>query len=167
MLSVPPRTKIPGRAPNNYILNQDISKWHFSEHGAVWTAFSLSSRCFPCLDGALERAVRNDVSSENFSTKSTRRVRISVRNHIFRCPRLGPLEFQTLTQMLTQCLWIMAATTLLKLSPPRIRAGQMGSYATWVRRIQPDFNLILLFLPCQGTPCTSENTWFQGVLNNF
>ena len=38
----------------------------------------------------LERAMRIDVSSANCSAKSTCRVRISVRNPIFRCPPLRP-----------------------------------------------------------------------------
>ena len=53
----------------------------------VWTALSLSRRCFPC-GISLERAVRIDVSSANFRAKSHFQVRTSERNPIFRCPSL-------------------------------------------------------------------------------
>ena len=65
-----------GGALNPYILNQDISKWHFSLHGGVWTAPFLSRRRLPCLGRRLrcgiplERAVRIDVSSANCRAKS-------------------------------------------------------------------------------------------------
>ena len=38
----------------------------------------------------------------------------------------------------------------------KLGAGQMGSYANGVG--WTDFNRTLLFQPCRGTPCTSENT---------
>ena len=77
-----------------YILNQDISKWHFFHRSVP------SRRRLPCLDGtlpvqmvlSLERAVRIDVSSANCRAKSHFRVRTAERNPIFRCPPLGPPE---------------------------------------------------------------------------
>ena len=57
-----------GEALHPYILNQDISKWHFSPHSAVYTAPCLSRQCFPC-GISLERAMRIDVSSANFRAK--------------------------------------------------------------------------------------------------
>ena len=88
-----------GGALDSYILNQDISKWHFSPHGAVSTAPCLSRLCFPS-GISLERAVRIDVSSANFRTKSYFQVRTLERNPIFRCrplkcPSLGPPETLT------------------------------------------------------------------------
>ena len=73
-----------GGALDPYILNQDISKWHFSPHGAVQTAPSLSRRCLPC-GIPLERAVRIGVSSANCRAKSHFQVRTAERNPIFRC----------------------------------------------------------------------------------
>ena len=89
-----------GGALNPYILNQDISPWHFSAHGAVQRAPFLSRRRLPC-GIPLERAVRIDVSSANCRAKSHFQVRTSEQNPIFRClpsrcPRLGPPELSLL-----------------------------------------------------------------------
>ena len=94
---------VSGGALDPYILNQDISKLHFSARlpcldGAFRESNSLSRRRFTC-GISLERAVRIDVSSARFRAKSHFQVRTSERNPIFRCPPLrcpplGPPEFQ-------------------------------------------------------------------------
>ena len=53
------------------------------------------------------------------------------------------------------------------LSGGYVGTGQMGSFANGVGRISPDFSWIFPFQPCRGTPCISENTWFQGILTGF
>ena len=79
------------RSPYN--LNRDITRWHSSVHGAVYTATllsrrrSLSRRRLPC-GIPLERAGRIDASSANCRAKSRAQVRTSERKPIFRCPPL-------------------------------------------------------------------------------
>ena len=47
--------------------------------------------------------------------------------------------------------------------------GNFSVLGKWGRtQMGPDgFNRILPFQPCQGTPCTSENTRFQGISTRF
>ena len=53
-------------ASNHYILNQDMSKWHFPVCSVVSTALPLSRRRFPC-GFALERAVNIDMLCSNLT----------------------------------------------------------------------------------------------------
>ena len=59
------RTWSAAGALNQYILNQDISKWRFSPHGGVYTAPFLSRRHLACPDGAFHVELHFRKRSEN------------------------------------------------------------------------------------------------------